>query len=356
MTTSHDGQVASETATIEQPEAGIAPAVDARLSEIVEILDGIARRQRHIESLQNGQITSPQKLFESSPHFRRNVLPNDSAVAQKTLMYLWQVNSTQRLSAEALSESGFRVFSQCDEDGILLRIFAQVGTTNRMVVEIGNNCDGSDIGIPQNLSTNLIVNHGWHGMLFEIDPTECSRLTTFFARNPATAHFHCRICEEASYFSPRIRCLEITPENVEAALRDATPEREPDLFILDIDGPDFRVAQALDETRPRVMVVEYEKSLRDSGSLIQPNNSDINKYFPQSGVVTLAAWVKLLGQRGYRLCAIGSSGFNAFFVRADVMESRLTPITPKEAFDRHPVFSQAPEGFWKNGDETWQEF
>jgi len=358
VSTSNNGQPVSDTAIVEPTDTLPVAAgdVDNSLAQIGEILDDIAQRQRHLESLINGQITSPQKLIESSSHFRRNVLPNDSAVTQKTLMILWQATAAQRITSTALSESGFRVFSQCDEDGILLRIFAHIGTTNRMVVEIGNNCDGSDIGIPQNLSTNLIVNHGWHGVLFEIDPTECSRLTTFFARNPATAHFHCKINGKASYFSPQIRCLEITPENVEDALADATCEREPDLFILDIDGQDFRVAQSLVQTRPRVVVVEFEKLLRDKGSFVQPDNSDINKYFAQSGVVSLLAWVNLLGRRGYILCAIGGSGFNAFFVRKDVAEARFTPLTPKEAFDRHPIFSQAPDGFWKDIDETWEQF
>ncbi|MGH7174100.1 MAG: hypothetical protein ACRELG_27845, partial [Gemmataceae bacterium] len=58
-----------------------------------------------------------------------------------------------------LLESGFRCFSQNDEDGVLLHIFSLVGTTNKKVVEI---CAGD--GVECN-SANLIINHSWMGLL-----------------------------------------------------------------------------------------------------------------------------------------------------------------------------------------------
>ena len=338
------------------PPDSSATEVEHHLAKILDSLDSLAERQRHLESLLNGEIAIPHKLLESSPHFRRNTLPNDSSVAQKAVVAGWQSLATGPLPAAELAASGFRVFSQNDEDGLILRIFAHVGTTNRVVVEIGNNCDGSDIGIPQNLSTNLIVHHGWHGILFEIDPKECDKLTYFFARNPATAHFHGTHDGRQIYFSPRVVCLAVTPENIESALAEATGEREPDLFVLDIDGPDFQVAQAITATRPRVLVVEFEKRLGGPASVIQPDHGNADKHWSQSGYTSLAAWNKLLGRRGYVLCAINGSGFNAFFVRADVANGRLTPITPTEAFERHPVLSHVPDDFWREPDETWKRF
>jgi hypothetical protein len=52
-----------------------------------------------------------------------------------------------------LNDTGFRIFSQNDEDGILLFIFSVIGTTNKQCVEIrcGN-------GLENNTS-NLIINH-----------------------------------------------------------------------------------------------------------------------------------------------------------------------------------------------------
>src|SRR5690554_1881987 len=53
-----------------------------------------------------------------------------------------------------LSETGFRVFSQFEEDGKLLFIFSVLGMTNKTFVEIG-----SDDGVNSN-SANLYFNFG----------------------------------------------------------------------------------------------------------------------------------------------------------------------------------------------------
>jgi hypothetical protein len=64
----------------------------------------------------------------------------------------------------SFDEVEFRSCSQNGEDGILLFIFSLIGTTNKKVVEIGV---GS--GMECNAS-NLIINHGWRGLLFDGDP------------------------------------------------------------------------------------------------------------------------------------------------------------------------------------------
>lgn len=330
--------------------------IHERLASIMVALEGVANRQQHVENLLNGRVTAPLKLLEMSPHFNRNVLPNDSAVAQKALIAGWQAMTTMPLAQMELAASGLRVFSQHDEDGLLLRMFAHAGTTNRVVIEIGSNCDDSDIGMPQNLSANLIVNHGWHGVIFEKEAQACDKLTYFFARNPATAHFHWESDDGPGYFSPRIVCAEVTPQNVESTIEAVIDEPEPDLLVLDIDGPDFRVAQSLLHIRPRVLVVEFEKRLRPQDSVIQPDHADINRHWSQSGTASLAAWDRLLGRKGYVLCAIAGSGFNAFYVRADVAAGKLSPITPAQAFASHPVLRNVPPAFWRSPDETWVGF
>ena len=54
-------------------------------------------------------------------------------------------------------EVGFRCHSQFEEDGILLYLFAMLGTTNKIAIEI---CAGN--GIECN-TANLLINHGWNG-------------------------------------------------------------------------------------------------------------------------------------------------------------------------------------------------
>lgn len=67
-----------------------------------------------------------------------------------------------KLGIQPLIENvGFRTFSQFEEDGILLYIFSLIGEGSKQVIEIccgtGNEC----------MAANLIINHGWDGLLFE---------------------------------------------------------------------------------------------------------------------------------------------------------------------------------------------
>lgn len=314
-----------------------------------------ADRQLHIEALLAQKFLTHAEMAALNPHFHRNFLPNDDSAVQKNLVATWRLRAPSLLGHSELVESGFRVFSQNDEDGILLRLFTHIGHTNRYVIEIGSNCSGSDVGIPENLSTNLIVNHGWHGSIFEMDATECDKMCYFFARDHATRHFHWTKDGQNTYFSPLIIQQTISPENINQVLIEANNEPEPDLMIIDIDGGDYAVIQNLQAVRPRVLIVEFEKRFRDRYRVVQFNRMDFSQRWQQSGTVSLSAWEKLLRVHGYNLCAIGTSGFNAFFVRSDVAADKLSSITATEAFESHPIFSILGEDFWLTPDETWQE-
>jgi hypothetical protein len=295
-----------------------------------------------------------KELTMLNPHLRRNFLPNDDSAMHKYLTSMWQAGSSSTIAYKDLLESGFRVFSQNNEDGVLLRIFSHIGQANQYVVEIGSNCSDSDLGIPENISTNLIVNHGWHGVIFEINQTECDRLRYFFARDFATKHFHVEIDGQPGYYSPLIIQQAISPENIDQALQNANVDPEPDLMVIDIDGGDYAVLDSMSAVRPRVLVIEFEKRFRDRYSVVQFDSTHFSKKWIQSGAASLPAWEKLLSSKGYTLCAIGSSGFNAFFVRSDIAINKFSPLTSTAAFDNHPILSKVPENFWLSPDETWQ--
>jgi hypothetical protein len=124
-------------------------------------------------------------------------------------------------------------------------------------------------------------------------------------------------------------------------------------MVIDIDGGDYAVIRSMSAVRPRVLVIEFEKRFRDRHSVVQFDSTQFSLKWTQSGAASLPAWEKLLTSRGYTLCAIGSCGFNAFFVRSDVATGKFLPLTLSEAFDTHPILSKVPEDFWLSPDETW---
>lgn len=322
-----------------------------RHEQLETMLNILGERHSHLENLVATNL--PPQVERWSPHYFRNALPNDDAALQKNLMLGWGLQRRSMLNHAELMDSGFRVFSQNDEDGVLLRLFTHIGHTNRYVIEIGSNCNGSDIGIPENLSANLIVNHGWHGAVFEMDPVECEKMRYFFARDHATRHFHWERDGQQTYYSPLVIQQAVSPENVNELLLAANAQPEPDLMILDIDGGDYAVMKSVTAVRPRVLVVEFEKRFRDQHSVVQLDRNDFSQKWQQSGTVSLPAWRKLLEPRGYVLAAVGSCGFNAFFVRSDVAADKLLPVEPAHVFDTHPVFSTMPADFWLTPDDTW---
>jgi hypothetical protein len=83
-------------------------------------------------------------------------------------------------SLPKLSQVGFRVRSQFEEDGLLLYIFALIGTETKRVVEI---CAGDG---KECMAANLLINHGWEGLLFDGDPESVKRGIQFYATHPNT--------------------------------------------------------------------------------------------------------------------------------------------------------------------------
>lgn len=319
-----------------------------------DVHEGMRKVSEQFDSMRREERASfLHRLEAASTHFSRNYLPNDSSAIQKMFIAIWHLEHKEILTHRDLSDSGFRVFSQNDEDGVLLRLFSHIGVTNRQAIEIGSNCSGSHIEIPENLSSNLIVNHGWHGVIIEMDVVECDRIRHFFARDYATRHFHQPEVDGAAYFSPIIIPQMVSADNINDVLRRSKCDEEPDLLVLDIDGGDYAVMSAIKSVRPRVVVVEFEKRFRNHHSVIQRSREDFSRAWPQSGSVSLPAWDSLLAKRGYCLCAMSSSGFNAVFVRNDVAEGRLEKTSVSQLFDAHPVFAAMGEGFWISPDSTW---
>jgi hypothetical protein len=60
-----------------------------------------------------------------------------------------------------LWDYGAKVYSQNKEDGILYRIFAEIGVTNKKILEIGAG-DGIEC-----MAANLILNQGFSGVLID---------------------------------------------------------------------------------------------------------------------------------------------------------------------------------------------
>lgn len=207
---------------------------------------------------------------------------------------------------DAIHEAGFRCYSEFEEDGILLYVLAAIGMTTRRIVEIG--CGHG----AESMSTNLILNHGYKGYLFDGSASNVESAITYYESK-----------KDCKLIRPEIRQAWITRENVNDELRSAGAVGEVDVFSLDIDGIDWHIWNAIEAIQPRLCVFETNDYIPDELSLTIPYSPDFDyRALPEHQQdfrsVSLLAMSRLSASKGYRLIGAHKHGFNAFFLRQDL--------------------------------------
>jgi len=207
----------------------------------------------------------------------------------------------------------FRAFSQNGEDGILLYIFSLIGMGQRRCVEI---CAGD--GIECN-TANLIVNHGWTGLMFDGNAQLIERGRAFYSRHGDTASL-----------PPRLVNAWITRENINDLIGEHGFEGPVDLLSVDIDGNDYWIWEAIEIIRPRVVIAEIQCIWGADRAVSVPYSPEFKTQFVGGfGVycgASLPAFVKLAGRKGYRLAGVQRLGFNALFIEDGVGEDVLPEV------------------------------
>ena len=216
----------------------------------------------------------------------------------------------------AFHDVGFRRYSQFEEDGILLLIFSMIGEKSRKVVEI---CCGNG---QQSMAANLIVNHGWEGLLFEGDQALVEAAISFYKRQP-----------DCLLNQPIIRQAWITAESINSLISGEGYSGEVDLLSLDIDGNDYWVWKAIDKISPRVCVFETHNVIPSNLALTIPYDPDFRKGVSDFHSASLLAMTKLSKEKGYRLIGAHRYGFNAFFMRNDVGTDIFPEVSVESVHD-----------------------
>ncbi|TDH27022.1 hypothetical protein EXU57_09485 [Segetibacter sp. 3557_3] len=217
------------------------------------------------------------------------------------------------------TDVGFKVYSQFEEDGILLYIFSVIGTTNKQVVEI---CAGDGI---QCMAANLVINHGWTGLLFDGDAAAVEQGNRFFRSNQSTW-----------LYPPAFRQAWITRENINQLITNNGFMGEIDLLSLDIDGNDYHIMEAITVVKPRVIICETHNVIPAHLALTIPYKSDFNmssEVHHEFRGASLLAMQKLLKTKGYRLVGGHRYGFNALFISEGVGTEYFPEVSVASVYD-----------------------
>jgi len=232
-----------------------------------------------------------------------------------------------------LSEVGFSAYSQFEEDGILLYIFSIIGEGRKRVVEI---CAGSGM---ECMATNLIINHGWEGLLFDGSEDNVRIGQEFFSKNKATFLHPTRFCQNW-----------ITSENINELIRSNGFSGEVDLLSLDIDGNDYWILKAIEVISPRVIICETNNVIPSELALTIPYDAEFNylnspKEKKDFVGVSLLAMEKLCKSKGYRLIGAHKYGFNVIFMKNSKGEEYF-PEVSIETIHNNPYTIEARKNRW----------
>lgn len=234
-----------------------------------------------------------------------------------------------------IGTTGFKVFSQFEEDGILLYLFSILGEGSKTFIEIGAND-----GINSNCS-NLAIHFGWSGLFLEGDARLIARGRKFYSKTPTPYH------PKPTYIQAIIK-----RENVNELIEKGGLTGEIELLSIDIDGNDYWVWDAIDVVQPKVVVIETHTEYGEQNIVVpyNPNYMFPGKH-PLYHGASVIAMNKLAAKKGYRLVAANDLGFNQIFVRNDLAINELPAIDPLSTL-QHPLTRASFEKF--KAVEGWE--
>ena len=223
--------------------------------------------------------------------FRINQQLSQTVILQKLL-----IEQFKKLEYHSINEAFYSYKGESDTDGILLYIFAKAGFTNRFSIDIGaGNCiDGN--------TANLILHHHFQGL--------------FIDGSNEAIEFGKGIYESVKIsIKPQFCIALLTTKNVNEIIGQYEMPPSPDLLSIDIDSIDLYILKAI-HLKPRVIILEFNNLWGPNESYSVPEVDYFERELGEFlyGGASLAAFSKVLQIKGYKLVAVDSSGYDAYFV------------------------------------------
>jgi hypothetical protein len=257
----------------------------------------------------------------------RNRFSSAVQIQQRQLFHYYH-DCIKNGNVPQLSETGFKVFSQFEEDGKLLFIFSIIGMENKTFVEIG-----SDDGLNSNCA-NLVFNFGWYGLFIDGNEKGIKRGKKFYAKYPTPFHY-----------PPQFTCAKVKRENINILLEEKGIKGEIGLLSIDIDGNDYWVWDALTAAQPKVVIIETHNEFGFENIVVPYNPEYVypGKH-PLYHGASPVAMVNLARKKGYRLVGANELGFNFIFIKNGIAD-QLIPEVTVESVLKHPSVMEGHKKF-----------
>ncbi len=227
-----------------------------------------------------------------------------------------------------LHDYEFKVFSQWGEDGIIQKLIKSINIENNTFIEFG---------VENFLESNcrfLLMKDNWSGFVIDGSSKNIQTLRNSYY-----------------YWKFQIDSTDafITRENINALLAKSDFSEDIGIMSIDIDGNDYFVLEAINTFTPRILICEYNSLFGGTRKISVPYDANFdrtakhftNLYFGCS----LPAMTYLAGKKGYSLVGTNSIGGNAFYVRNDLLNEKVSVLSAEEAYFPSKVReSRDPQG------------
>ena len=211
-----------------------------------------------------------------------------------------ELRSPRYLEPKRVTQCGYKVYSQADEDGIIAEIFRRIGAPAQTFVEFG-------VETGSECNSLWLLAQGWSGLWIEADRNFCTKIRTNL-RSYMDKDSGLHLINDF-----------VTAKNINDLIGSRYKNDELDFLSIDIDHNDYWVWKEINVVRPRVVCIEYNSAWRPPARLSVPYDPrgtwDQTNYMGSS----LSALTELGKTKGYSLVACSMSGSNAFFVRDDLV-------------------------------------
>jgi len=248
----------------------------------------------------------------------RNRLYPSVQIEQRKLFHYYQ-DLKKNDALIPLKDTGFKVFSQFEEDGKLLYIFSILGMKYKTFVEIG-----SDDGVNSN-SANLYFNFNWRGLFIDGNSKSIKRGQSFFSKYP-----------NPYYYKPEFICAKVTRENINQIIGNSEIKGNIGLLSIDIDGHDYWIWDAITIVTPEVVIIESHIEFGMKNIVVpyevDPHNKNTK---PDYHGASPLAMTKLAKRKGYRLVGSNELGYNLIFIKNGLAEKEIPEIAIEEVLN-HP--------------------
>jgi len=218
---------------------------------------------------------------------------------------------------EIVSHEG-SLFSQNGEDGIIRKIFSEIGFSNKYLVEFG-------FGAHQCNSLRLILYENFKGLLMDGSIEQC-RLFNL-------------ACKKRRIDGVKAINVFLNKDNLESIIKQNNIPSEIDFLSIDVDGNDLWLWKCLNCIKPRVVCIEYNAGIGPEKSWSSPYSDNFERFASHpSGFfagASITALESLGSKKGYRLVGCDSTGTNAFFLRGDLAQEKIPTVSARKAFKPH---------------------